>query len=219
MPKKLKTRRFFAKKFNENKKFSTSKRREIKSRDNSPLPARYQSKHKRYFYVFKKQSRLTHRRTGNRGQTCLPVRLKVIGRVCGSRKPRPRLVQASVSSLHHDWSYKDATANFSTEQVVAGQTVFLQYEASARLSFWRLLPWLYGRHTQHSLQCVSLSNMAEYHVHRIWYYLDLLYHMGVGECLFFWWLIIKTVLVARFYWFLIYSWTTCKLFSLTVDIK
>ena len=147
MPKKLKTRRFFAKKFNENKKFSTSKRREIKSRDNSPLPARYQSKHKRYFYVFKKQSCPTHRRTGNRCQTCLPVGLKVIdnsplparyqitlhfnGRVCGSRKSRPRsalrlrrrlsalavyyvqpcgfacqplrgLVQASVSSLHHD---------------------------------------------------------------------------------------------------------------------
>ena len=40
------------KKFNENKKISTSKRREIKCRDNSPLPARYQSKHKRYFYLF-----------------------------------------------------------------------------------------------------------------------------------------------------------------------
>ena len=55
-----------------------------------------------------------YRRTGNRGQTCLPVGLKVIGRVRGSRKPRPLsiadfrllrthvvLVQASVSSLHH----------------------------------------------------------------------------------------------------------------------
>ena len=40
------------KKINENKKISTSKRREIKCRDNSPLPARYQSKHKRYFYLF-----------------------------------------------------------------------------------------------------------------------------------------------------------------------
>ena len=102
----------------------------LKSRDNSPLPARYQSKHKRYFYVFKKQSRLTHRRTGNRGQTCLPVGLKVIdnsplparyqimlrfnGRVRGSLKPSPLsiadfrllcthvvLVQASISSMHH----------------------------------------------------------------------------------------------------------------------
>ena len=85
-----------------NKKFLYTECREIKRRDNSPLPARYQSKHKRYFYVFKKQSRLTHRRTGNRGQTCLPVGLKVIGRVCGSWKSRPRLVQASVSLLHHD---------------------------------------------------------------------------------------------------------------------
>ena len=71
-----------------------------------------------------------YRRTGNRGQTYLPVGLKVIdnsplparyqitlsfnGRVRGSRKPRPLsiadfrllrthvvLVQASVSSLHH----------------------------------------------------------------------------------------------------------------------
>ena len=38
---------------------------------------------------------------GNRGQTCLPVGLKVIGRIRGSQKPRPRLVQASISSLHH----------------------------------------------------------------------------------------------------------------------
>lgn len=69
-----------------------------------------------------------YRRTGNRGQTCLPVGLYVIGRVrdnsplparhqnkYGSQKPRPRsalrlrrrlsalagLVQASISSLHH----------------------------------------------------------------------------------------------------------------------
>ena len=71
-----------------------------------------------------------HRRTGNRGQTCLPVGLKVIdnsplparyqitlhsnGRVRGSLKPSPLsiadfrllrthvvLVQASISSLHH----------------------------------------------------------------------------------------------------------------------
>ena len=47
-----------------------------------------------------------HRRTEKRGQTCLPVGLKVIGRVRGSRKPRPRLVQASVSSLHHVESQK-----------------------------------------------------------------------------------------------------------------
>ena len=58
MPKKSKTGQFFVKKFN--KKISTPKRREIKCRDNSPLPARYQSKHKRYFYILKKQSRLTH---------------------------------------------------------------------------------------------------------------------------------------------------------------
>ena len=45
MPKKFKTGRFFAKKFNENKKFSTLKHREINCRDNSPLPARYQSMH------------------------------------------------------------------------------------------------------------------------------------------------------------------------------
>ena len=47
------------------KNFSTSKCREIKCR-------------KRYFYVLKKQSRLTHRRTENRGQTCLLVGLRVI---------------------------------------------------------------------------------------------------------------------------------------------
>ena len=53
--------RFFAKKkLMKIKNFYTSKCREIKRRDNSPLPARYQSKHKRYFYVLKKQSRLTH---------------------------------------------------------------------------------------------------------------------------------------------------------------
>ena len=78
------------KKFDENKKNSTPKRREIKCRDNSPLPARYQSKHKRYFYILKKQSRLTHRRTENRGQTCLLVGLKVIECVRWSRKPHPR---------------------------------------------------------------------------------------------------------------------------------
>ena len=63
-----------------------------------------------------------HRRTGNRGQTCLPVGLKVIGRVRGSRKPRPLsiadfrllrthvvLVQASVSSLHHIYSGNEGT--------------------------------------------------------------------------------------------------------------
>ena len=42
MPKKLKTRRFFTKKFNENKKISTPKRRETKCR-------------KRYFYVLKRR--------------------------------------------------------------------------------------------------------------------------------------------------------------------
>ena len=47
MPKKLGTRRFLKEKINENKKISTPKRREIKCR-------------KRYFYVLKKQSRLTH---------------------------------------------------------------------------------------------------------------------------------------------------------------
>jgi len=47
MPKKLETGLFFAKKFDGNKKISTPKRREIKRR-------------KRYFYVFKKKSRLTH---------------------------------------------------------------------------------------------------------------------------------------------------------------
>lgn len=46
---------------------------------------------------------VNHRRTGNRCQTCLPVGLKVIERVRGTQKHRPRLVQASVSSLH----YKD----------------------------------------------------------------------------------------------------------------
>lgn len=46
---------------------------------------------------------VNHRRTGNRSQTCLPVGLMVIERVRGTQKPRPRLVQASVSSLH----YKD----------------------------------------------------------------------------------------------------------------
>ena len=66
------------KKLMEIKKISTPKRRAIKCRDNSPLPARYQSKHKRYFYVLKKQSCLAHRRTKNRGQTCLLVGLRVI---------------------------------------------------------------------------------------------------------------------------------------------
>ena len=44
---------------------------------------------------------VNHRRTGNRCQTCLPVGLKVIERVRGTQKHRPRLVQANVSSLHH----------------------------------------------------------------------------------------------------------------------
>ena len=67
MPKKLKTGRFFTKKFNENKKISTPKRRETKCRDNSPLPARYQSKHKRYFYVLKRRwpSNLRLLKSGN----------------------------------------------------------------------------------------------------------------------------------------------------------
>ena len=43
MPKKLETGRFFAKKIDGNKKISTPKRREIKSR-------------KRYFYVFKRKA-------------------------------------------------------------------------------------------------------------------------------------------------------------------
>ena len=42
MPKKLKTGRFFTKKFNENKKISTPKRRETKCRQ-------------RYFYVLKRR--------------------------------------------------------------------------------------------------------------------------------------------------------------------
>ena len=105
------------KKLMEIKKISTPKRRAIKRR-------------KRYFYVLKKQSCLAHRRTKNRGQTCLLVGLRVIdnsplparyqitlrfnGRVRGSLKPSPLsiadfrllrthvvLVQASISSLHH----------------------------------------------------------------------------------------------------------------------
>ena len=64
--------------------------------------------------------RLFHRRTGNRGQTCLPVGLKVIdnlplparyqitlrfnGRIRGSRKPRPRL-GASERKLAASWFY------------------------------------------------------------------------------------------------------------------
>ena len=47
---------FLRKNFDENKNFSTPKCREIKRRDNSPLPARYQSKHKRYFYVLKNRA-------------------------------------------------------------------------------------------------------------------------------------------------------------------
>ena len=47
MLKKLGTGWFFLRKNNENKKISTSKRREIKCR-------------KQYFYELKKQSRLTH---------------------------------------------------------------------------------------------------------------------------------------------------------------
>ncbi len=53
------------KKLMEIKKISTPKRRAIKRR-------------KRYFYVLKKQSCLAHRRTKNRGQTCLLVGLRVI---------------------------------------------------------------------------------------------------------------------------------------------
>lgn len=34
---------------------------------------------------------VNHRRTGNRCQTCLPVGLKVIERVRGTQKHRPRL--------------------------------------------------------------------------------------------------------------------------------
>lgn len=81
-----------------------------------------------------------HRRMGNRGQTCLPVGLKVIdnsplparyqitlrfnGRVRGSLKPSPLsiadfrllrthvvLVQASISSLHHITSQNNHTKN------------------------------------------------------------------------------------------------------------
>ena len=69
MPKKLKIGRFFTKKFNENKKISTPKRREpkcrqryfyvlkrrwpsnsrlLKSGDTSPLPARYQNKYNEF---------------------------------------------------------------------------------------------------------------------------------------------------------------------------
>lgn len=54
MPKKLKTGRFFTKKFNENKKISTPKRRETKCR-------------KRYFYVLKRRwpSNLRLLKSGN----------------------------------------------------------------------------------------------------------------------------------------------------------
>ena len=115
------------KKLMEIKKISTPKRRAIKRR-------------KRYFYVLKKQSCLAHRRTKNRGQTCLLVGLRVIdnsplparyqitlrfnGRVRGSLKPSPLsiadfrllrthvvLVQASISSLHHITSQNNHTKN------------------------------------------------------------------------------------------------------------
>ena len=72
-----------------------------------------------------------YRRTGNRGQTCLPVGLNVIdnsplparyqitlrfnGRVRGSLKPSPRLVQASISSLHHRWTVKPRPGLLSVE--------------------------------------------------------------------------------------------------------
>ena len=65
------------KKLMEIKKISTPKRRAIKRR-------------KRYFYVLKKQSCLAHRRTKNRGQTCLLVGLRVI-----DNSPLPARYQAS----------------------------------------------------------------------------------------------------------------------------
>ena len=40
------------KNFDENKKSLRRNVEKLKSRDNSPLPARYQSKHKRYLYLF-----------------------------------------------------------------------------------------------------------------------------------------------------------------------
>ena len=68
-----------------------------------------------------------HRRTGNRGQTRLPVGLEVIGRVRVSQKPRPRLVQASISSLHHEtFVYVSATLDGNVPEVNASPAVLRQ---------------------------------------------------------------------------------------------
>ena len=109
------------------KNFSTLKCREIKRR-------------KRYFYVLKKQSRLTHRRTGNRGQTCLPVGLEVIGRVRVSQKPRPRLVQASISSLHHEtYAYVSAMLDWNVLEVNVSPAARTENKTPLRKQF-RFLP-------------------------------------------------------------------------------
>ena len=56
---------------------------------------------------------VNHRRTGNRCQTCLPVGLKVIERVRGTQKHRPRLVQASIARGIIESVYYTKTINIS----------------------------------------------------------------------------------------------------------